>query len=58
MLLLALIAVSVIGIVAAFTIEPSSAAVGESCVGLNCWPSTPPIKHRPVRSPQPFQPGW
>jgi hypothetical protein len=53
----AIIAATVIGTAVGLTIQPRPAPAGEPCVGLNCWPSNPPIKHRPVHR-QTLPPVW
>jgi hypothetical protein len=44
----ALIAASVIGTAVVLSVQPRPAVAGEPCVGLDCWPPSPPIKHRPA----------
>jgi hypothetical protein len=44
----AIIAASVVGTAVVLTIQPQPAVAGEPCVGLNCWPPSSPVKHRPA----------
>jgi hypothetical protein len=53
----AIIAAAVIGTAVGLTIQPRPAPAGELCVGLNCWPSSSPIKHRPAQR-QTLPPVW
>jgi hypothetical protein len=44
----AILAATVIGTAVGLTIQPRPAPAGEACIGLNCWPSSTPVKHRPA----------
>jgi hypothetical protein len=39
------------------SLHPQRAAAEEPCVGLSCWPDTPPTKHRPAHRAN-LQPVW
>jgi hypothetical protein len=45
----AILAASVAGTAVALTIQPHGAITGEPCIGINCWPPSAPVRHRPVR---------
>jgi hypothetical protein len=54
-ILLAVFAVSATAAVR--SLHPQRAAADEPCIGLSCWPDTPPTKHRPAQ-PQNLEPVW
>ena len=43
----AIVAVSVVAAAAVRKTAPQRAMAEEPCVGLSCWPASPPVKHRP-----------
>jgi hypothetical protein len=45
----AILVASVAGTARALTIQPRPAITGEPCIGINCWPPSAPMRHRPVR---------
>ena len=53
----AMMAVSFVAAAAVLRTQPRAMA-DETCVGLGCWPATPPIKHRPGSSGAALQPVW
>jgi hypothetical protein len=56
-LALAILTASVVGTAVALTIQPQPAVAGEPCIGVNCWPPSSPMKHRPARHATP-SPVW
>ena len=53
----AIIAMSVVAAAAVRKTQPQRAMAEEPCVGLSCWPASPPLKRRPAHR-QSLEPVW
>jgi len=55
--ILALATIAAGGTAIARSIHAQRAVAEETCIGLSCWPETPPVKHRPAYRVN-LQPVW
>ena len=53
----ALVVGSVIGTARALSLRSQPVVAAQPCIGLACWPSDPPVRHRPAQHAN-LQPVW
>jgi hypothetical protein len=56
-LAIAILASTATGLALLLSMHAQRAEAGERCVGMECWPASWPVKHRPVYRPA-LPPVW